>query len=138
MAEMDDTGHAFLKRSLFLNSKSQLHTAREGRKAKLNVFTAYYYFFFTYFIHCRKKIKSEDKSELTEFMDVDGFAAHAFATFTHGFDLNQIVAVSGEGELHSSFVGEKSCDIIVVIFFQEHLGQKKNVNMLVQNHQPRA
>lgn len=54
-------------------------------------------------------------------MDVDGFAAHTFATFTHGFDLNQIVAIGGEGELHSSLVGKKSGDIAVVVLFQEHL-----------------
>lgn len=72
-------------------------------------------------------------------MDVDGFAAHTFTTITHGFDLDQIVAVGGEGELHSSLVSKKSGDIIVVVLFQEHLRQeKKRINMLVQNHQSLA
>lgn len=58
-------------------------------------------------------------------MDVDGFAAHSFTTFTHGFDLNQIVAIGGEGELHSSLVGKKSGDVVVVVLFQEHLRREK-------------
>lgn len=78
----------------------------------------------------------EDKRELTQFMDVDGFAAHAFPAFTHGFDLNHIVAVGVEGELHSGFVGEQSGDVVVVVLFQEHLRQQRNMNMLVQNPQP--
>lgn len=99
---------------------------REGCEAKLNVSTAHYYLFLAYFIRGQKKITlKEDKIELTQFMDVDGFAAHTFTTFAHGFDLNQIVAIGGEGELHSSLVGKKSGDIIVVVLFQEHLRQEK-------------
>lgn len=77
-----------------------------------------------------------DERELTQFVDVDGFAAHALPAFTHGFDLNQIVAVGVEGELHSGFVGEQSGDVVVVILLQEHLRQEGNINMLVHNHQP--
>lgn len=71
-----------------------------------------------YFLHTLsigKFTLKEDKIELTQFMDVDGFAAHTFTTFTHGFDLNQIVAIGGEGELHSSLVSKKSGDIVVVV-----------------------
>lgn len=39
-------------------------------------------------------------------MNVDGFAAHTFTTFAHGFDLNQIVAIGGESKLHRSLVGK--------------------------------
>lgn len=68
-------------------------------------------------------------------MDVDGFAAHTFTALTHGLDLDQVVAVAVEAELHSSFVGEKSGDVVVVIFLQEHLRREENVTMLEQNHQ---
>lgn len=138
MAEMDDTGHAFLKRSLFLNPiESITREGGGGGKAKRNVFTAHYYLFLAYFIPGQKEMTlKEDKRELTQFVDVDGFAAHAFPAFTHGFDLNQIVAVGVEGELHSGFVGEQSGDVVVVVLFQEHLRREKNINVLVRNYQP--
>lgn len=133
---MDDTGHAFLKRSLFLNPIESI-TREGGGKAKWNVFTAHYYLFLAYFIHGQKEMTlKEEERELTQFVDVDGFAAHALPAFTHGFDLNQIVAVGVEGELHSGFVGEQSGDVVVVILLQEHLRQEGNRNMLVHNHQP--
>lgn len=58
-------------------------------------------------------------------MDVDGFTARAFAALTHGFDLNEIVVIGGEGELHSCFVGQDSGDIIVVMSLQQHLRQER-------------
>lgn len=132
MAEMDDTGHACLKRSLLLNPTESI--TRGGCEAKLNVFTAHHYLVLAYFIHGQKDVTlKEDRSELTQFMDVDGFAAHTFPALTHGLDLDQVVAVAVEAELRSSFVGEKSGDVVVVIFLQEHLGQEKKVSVLEQN-----
>lgn len=99
---------------------------REACEAKLNVFTPCYYLWLAYVIHGQKEMTlKEEKSELTQLVDVDGFAGHSFTTFTHGFDLDQIVAVGGEAELHSSLVGKKSGDVVVVVLLQEHLRREK-------------
>lgn len=58
-------------------------------------------------------------------MDVYGFTAHTFATLTHGFDLNEIVVIGGEGELHSCFVGQDSGDVIVAMSLQQHLRRER-------------
>lgn len=58
-------------------------------------------------------------------MDVDGFTAHTFATLAHGLDLNEIVVIGGEAELHSGFVGQDSIDVIVTMSLQQHLRQGK-------------
>lgn len=58
-------------------------------------------------------------------MDVDGFTAHTFAAFTHGLDLNEIVVIGGEAELHSGFVGKDSVDVIVAMSPQHHLRQER-------------
>lgn len=56
-------------------------------------------------------------------MDVDGFTAHTFTTFTHGLDLNKIVVIGGEAELHSGFVGQDSVDVVIAMSLQQHLRQ---------------
>lgn len=58
-------------------------------------------------------------------MDVDGFAARAFAALAHGFDLNQIVVVGGQRELHGRLVGQDGGDVVVAVALQQHLSQKK-------------
>lgn len=56
-------------------------------------------------------------------MDVDGFTAHTFSTLAHSLDLNEIVVIGGEAELHSGFVGQDSGDVIVAMPLQQHLGR---------------
>lgn len=58
-------------------------------------------------------------------MDVDGFTAHAFAALAHGLDLNEIVVVGGQAELHSGFVGQNGIDVIVAVSLQHHLKQRE-------------
>lgn len=59
-------------------------------------------------------------------MDVDGFTTHTFTTLAHGFDLNEIVAIGGEGQLHIGFVGKESGDITVMVPLHQHLRQERN------------
>lgn len=58
-------------------------------------------------------------------MDVDGFAAHTFATLTHGLDLNEIVVTGGQAELHGRFVGQQSVNAIIAMSLQQHLRQER-------------
>ena len=58
-------------------------------------------------------------------MDVDGFAAHTFAALTHGLDLNEIVVIGWEAELHSGLVGGDSADVIVAMSFQQDLSRER-------------
>ena len=54
-------------------------------------------------------------------MDVDGFTAHSFAALAHRLDLNEIVVIGGEAELHRGFVRGDGVDVIVAMSLQEHL-----------------
>lgn len=60
-------------------------------------------------------------------MDVDGFTAHTLSTFAHGFNLNEIVVIGREGELHGCFVGHESGDVIEAVSLQQHLRQETNM-----------
>lgn len=57
-------------------------------------------------------------------MDVDWFTAHTFAALTLGLNLNEIVVIGREAELHSGFVGQDSVDVIVAMPLQQHLRQE--------------
>lgn len=56
-------------------------------------------------------------------MDVDGFTAHTFATFTHSLDLDEIVITGREAELHGCFAGQDATYVVVAMSFQQHLRQ---------------
>lgn len=58
-------------------------------------------------------------------MDVDGFAARAFAALAHGFDLNEIVVVGGQRELHGRLVGQDGGDVVVAVALQQHLSERE-------------
>ena len=58
-------------------------------------------------------------------MDVDGFAAQTFTALARGLDLDEIVVVGGQAELHGGLVGQDSADVVVAISFQQHLRQER-------------
>lgn len=58
-------------------------------------------------------------------MDVDGLAARAFAALAHGFDLNEIVVVGGQRELHGRLVGQDGGDVVVAVALQQHLRERE-------------
>lgn len=67
-------------------------------------------------------------------MDVDGFTAHTFTAFTQGLDLDAIVVIGREAELHTGFVGVDGVDVVEAMSFHQHLSQvrrgaKKNERM---------
>lgn len=62
-------------------------------------------------------------------MDVDGFAARAFAALAHDFDLNEIVVVGGQRELHGRLVGQDGGDVVVAVALQQHLRERERKEM---------
>lgn len=54
---------------------------------------------------------------------MDGFTAHTFTALTYGLDLNKIVVIGREAELHSGFVGQDGVDVIVAMSLYQHLRQ---------------
>lgn len=54
-------------------------------------------------------------------MDVDGFAAHTFTALTQGLDLDQVVVVGRQRQLHPGFVCYDAVYVIVPVSSQQHL-----------------
>lgn len=64
-------------------------------------------------------------------MDVDGLAAGTFTSLTRGLDLNEIVVIAGQAELHGGFIGDKIVEIVVTVSFQQHLQQRTKAKMVI-------
>lgn len=69
----------------------------------------------------KDKIEKDKKKRLTKLVNVDGFTSFSQATFTHTFDLNDVVVIGRKCKLHFGVVGGDSEHVIVSLSPIKHL-----------------